>query len=124
MATTTQNLHFDLLIDWLAGWGGYSDIKEDQASVVRVVIAGNSIKGCADQHISKGLVSGRAEDAAAAKELAHGTQRLDALLDTIGQNCCVTLLPGQFDVTTLMMPQQPMHPGSFPKAKRFVMQIS
>ncbi|XP_058807466.1 DNA polymerase delta subunit 2-like isoform X2 [Phymastichus coffea] len=118
LSTTPPNLPLDLFIDWVGGLAGYSDMQEDQASVVRVVIAGNSIKGCADQHTSKGLVSGRAEDAAAAKDLADGTQRLDSFLYTLGQNCCVTFLPGQFDVTTLMMPQQAMHPASFPKAKR------
>lgn len=108
-----------LFIEWLGGLAGDIEYQKNEASIVRVVIAGNSIKGCADQHVSKGLVSGRAEDAAAAKEMTTGTQRLDSLLETIGSNCCVTVMPGQFDITTLMMPQQAMHPGSFPKAKKY-----
>lgn len=119
LASTPPNLPLSLLVEWLSGLAGYAELQKDEASVVRVVIAGNSIKGCADQHLSKGLVSGRAEDAAAAKDMTNGTQRLDALLDTVGSNCCVTIMPGQFDITTLMMPQRSMHPGSFPKAKRF-----
>ena len=119
LASTPPNLPLNLLVEWLGGLVGNVDLQQDEASIVRVVIAGNSIKGCKDQHISKGLVSGKAEDAAAAKDMTDGTQRLDTLLDTLGSNCCVTLMPGQFDITTLMMPQRAMHPASFPKAKRF-----
>ncbi|KAJ8679728.1 hypothetical protein QAD02_015515 [Eretmocerus hayati] len=118
LASTPQNLALNLFTEWLCGLNGDASYQEDEASIVRVVIAGNSIKGCANIHVSKGLVSGRAEDATSARETTLGTQRLDTLLETIGTNCCVTLMPGQFDVTMLMMPQSSMHPGSFPKARR------
>lgn len=119
-AKNPPNLPLNLFVEWLGGLAGDVEAQKNEASIVRVVIAGNSIKGCADQHVSKGLMSGKAEDAAAAKEMTVGTQRLDSFLETIGSNCCVTVMPGQFDITTLMMPQQAMHPGSFPKARRFV----
>ncbi|XP_001605019.1 DNA polymerase delta small subunit [Nasonia vitripennis] len=118
LASTPQNLPLNLLVEWLGGLAGDPELQEDEASIVRVVIAGNSIKGCADQHLSKGLLSGKAEDAAAAKDMANGTHRLDTFLETIGSNCCITLMPGQFDNTTLMMPQRAMHPASFPNARK------
>lgn len=120
LAKNPPNLPLNLFIEWLGGLAGDAEVQKNEASIVRVVVAGNSIKGCADQHISKGLVSGKAEDAAAAKEMTTGTQRFDSFLETIGSNCCVTFMPGQFDITTLMMPQQAMHPASFPKARRFL----
>lgn len=106
-----------LLLEWLQGFAGYKEVQEESASIVRVVIAGNSIKGSADSHVSKGLVSGKAEDAAASRDMTIGIQKLDEFLAALGMNCYITLMPGQYDVTTLMMPQRSMHPGSFPKAK-------
>lgn len=107
------------MCDWINGFAGNTQSQEDQANLVHVIIAGNSIKGHADQHKSKGLRSGKIEDDAAAKDMADGKERLDQFLEAIGQNCQVTLMPGQYDVTTYMMPQRSMHPISFPLAKRF-----
>ncbi|XP_014222300.1 DNA polymerase delta small subunit-like [Trichogramma pretiosum] len=119
LATNPPDLPVSLFEQWVCGLAGNPEMQEEMASVVRVVIAGNSIKGSKDVHVSRGLVSGRKEDAAAALEMTTGTKRLDALLESLGSNCCVTLMPGQFDVTTLMMPQKSMHPGSFPRARRY-----
>ncbi|XP_023245550.1 DNA polymerase delta small subunit-like [Copidosoma floridanum] len=119
LATNPPDLSLSLLVEWISGLAGTTEYQKNEAFIVRVVIAGNSIKACADQHLSKGLLSGRAEDAANANNMSEGKERLDTLLETLGSNCYVTILPGQFDVTTLMMPQNAMHPGSFPKARRF-----
>ncbi|CAB0032218.1 unnamed protein product [Trichogramma brassicae] len=72
---------FELIEQWVCGLAGNPEMQEEMASVVRVVIAGNSIKGCKDVHVSRGLVSGKKEDAAAALEMTTGTKRLDALLE-------------------------------------------
>lgn len=120
LASTPPNIALNLFIEWVGGLAGNADVQKEESSIVRIVIAGNSIKGCADKHLSKGHTSGKAEDAAAAKEMVNGVKRLDSLLATLGSNCCVTVIPGQFDLTSFMMPQKPMHPASFATAKKFV----
>jgi DNA polymerase delta subunit 2 len=119
LASNPPNLALNLFTEWLGGLLGNAKVQDDEASIVRLIIAGNSIKGIADHHVSKGHASGKAEDAAAAKDLANGIKRFDLFLELVGSNCCVTVLPGQFDTTTLMMPQRAMHPGLFTNAKRF-----
>ena len=81
--------------------------------------AGNSIKGTSETHANMGLLGGKALDVAAAKEIAIGTKKMDDLINDLAQVCCVTLMPGQHDIATFMMPQKPLHPCMFPQSRRY-----
>lgn len=82
-------------------------------------LSGNSIKGTSDTHSNMGLLGGKALDVAAAKEIAIGTKKMDDLLNDLAQVCCVTVMPGQHDIATFMLPQKPLHPCMFPQARRY-----
>lgn len=53
-----------------------------------------------------------------AKKTTLATQKLDDFLADIAKCCCVTLMPGQYDLTNTMMPQRPLHPCLLPKSFR------
>ncbi|XP_011500495.1 PREDICTED: DNA polymerase delta small subunit-like [Ceratosolen solmsi marchali] len=117
-ASNPPNSALSLFIDWLGGLLGNEKVQRDQASVVRLVIAGNSIKNFSHHHASTGHASGKAEDTATAEEVSNGVKRFDKFLETVGINCYITVLPGEFDITALMMPQRAMQPGLFPGARK------
>ncbi|XP_043466818.1 DNA polymerase delta subunit 2 [Leptopilina heterotoma] len=119
LATAEVNLELNLLVEWLCGMLGDSSTQKEGASVVRVIIAGNSIKGTSDSHVNKGLQGGKALDLAVTKEIAIGTKKMDDLLSELAKFCCVTLMPGQHDIATFMMPQKPLHSCMFPQSRRY-----
>ncbi|XP_033222254.1 DNA polymerase delta small subunit [Belonocnema kinseyi] len=119
LANVPENLELNLLVEWLCGMIGDETTQKEDASIVRVIIAGNSIKGNSDTHANMGLLGGKALDVAAAKEIAIGTKRMDDLLKDLAQVCCVTVMPGQHDIATFMLPQKPLHPCMFPESRRY-----
>ena len=80
---------------------------------------GNTVKGTSDTHANKGLLGGKALDNAADKEISIGLRKMDDLLNELAQFCCVTVMPGQHDIATYMIPQKPLHPCMFPKSHRY-----
>ncbi|XP_046424565.1 DNA polymerase delta subunit 2 [Neodiprion fabricii] len=119
LANRVESMSLNLLTEWIDGMIGDPAVQREEASIVRVIIAGNSIRGSAEIHTSKGHSGGKAQDSAAAKETAFAAQRFDMFLSRIVESCCVTLMPGQFDPTNHMLPQQPLHPCILPKSARF-----
>ncbi|XP_012276130.1 DNA polymerase delta small subunit-like [Orussus abietinus] len=116
--TTGDNLQLNLLNEWICGMIGDPNSQNKVSSIVRVIIAGNSVRSSAMAHHSKGHMEGRAQDIMFAKEVSDSTKRLDEFLKTIVECCSVTLMPGQHDPTNVMIPQRVLHPCLLPITSR------
>lgn len=87
----------------------------EAASVVRVVIAGNSISSTGRD---KNLLFNTTDTFDYSSTLA-AAQKLDNFLSDLAKSVCVDLMPGEFDPANFMLPQQPLHPCMFPKSIRY-----
>ncbi|KAL0099709.1 hypothetical protein PUN28_019840 [Cardiocondyla obscurior] len=123
LANTAETLSLNLLIEWICGMAGNVTMQEDATSIVRVIIAGNSVKTVTKTNTLMGHAEGKAQDAAITKEVAVATTLVDAFLSKIAECCCVTLMPGQHDPTNAMLPQRPLHPCILPLASRYCTNI-
>ncbi|KAK0093510.1 hypothetical protein PV326_013375 [Microctonus aethiopoides] len=104
-----NTLPLNLFVEWINGMAGTVESQRDVASVVNVLIAGNSIKSSGSEvQLSKGLTEAKAQEIATANEISSATAKLDELMSEIVTNCCVTLMPGQYDPTNVMLPQRPI----------------
>ncbi|XP_008546832.1 DNA polymerase delta subunit 2 [Microplitis demolitor] len=110
LANDTNNLARDLLLEWISGMAGSSEAQEEAASIINLVIAGNSVKTTdSEQQHSRGLIKSKALEMASTRELSAGINKLDKLLSQILNHCSVTLMPGQYDPSNVMLPQKPIH---------------
>ncbi|XP_015592070.1 DNA polymerase delta small subunit [Cephus cinctus] len=119
MVHHSQSLSQSLLTEWICGMAGNSIAQAEEASIVRVIIAGNGVRSSPEIFSSTGLYSGKAKDREVYKETAEGTKRLDSFINELAQCCLVTLMPGQHDPTGVMLPQKPLHPCMLPKSSRY-----
>ncbi|KDR14460.1 DNA polymerase delta subunit 2 [Zootermopsis nevadensis] len=107
-------LPFQLFIDWIGGFLGDMGEQEHQACAVRVLIAGNSVKGCGE-HKAPVLHNTYKTDVGDAITL-DATKLLDDFLVQLTSSIDVDLMPGEFDPSNHTMPQQPLHYCMFPQA--------
>ncbi|XP_071557072.1 DNA polymerase delta subunit 2 [Temnothorax nylanderi] len=119
LANTSKTLSLNLLTEWICGMAGDMTTQEDATGIVRVIIAGNSVKIVTKTNTLMGHAEGKAQDAAITKEVAVATTLVDAFLSEIAECCCITLMPGQHDPTNAMLPQKPLHPCILPLTSRF-----
>ncbi|XP_043585823.1 DNA polymerase delta subunit 2-like isoform X1 [Bombus pyrosoma] len=119
LANNLQSLGTDLLFEWITGMIGCEEVHKDVASIVCIIIAGNSIRGSVETHNYKNYFETKAHDAAIFKETANITHKLDNFLHPIIQCCPIILMPGEFDPTCHTLPQQPLHPCILPQCFRF-----
>nr|XP_012137743.1 PREDICTED: DNA polymerase delta small subunit-like isoform X2 [Megachile rotundata] len=119
LANNTHLLSLNLLSEWITGMIGCKKSQIDVASIVYIIIAGNSIRGSVETHNHKGYFENKAHDEAVFKETAIIAHKLDNFLHPIVQCCPVILLPGEFDPTCHTIPQQPLHPCVLPQCARF-----
>ncbi|GFG38024.1 hypothetical protein Cfor_10623 [Coptotermes formosanus] len=108
-------LPLQLFVDWIGGFLGDMGEQEHQACVVRVLIAGNSVKGCAE-HETPVLHNTYKTDIGDAMD---ATKLLDDFLVQLTSSIDVDLMPGEFDPSNHMMPQQPLHYCMFPQASAY-----
>ncbi|KAK9310263.1 hypothetical protein QLX08_000287 [Tetragonisca angustula] len=118
LANNLQLLNINLLFEWITGMVGCEKVHKDVASIVCVIVAGNSIRGSLETHNYKKYFE-KAHDEAIFKETANITHKLDNLLCPIVKCCPVILMPGEFDPTSHTLPQQPLHPCILPQCSRF-----
>jgi len=84
------------------------------SKVVRVVIAGNSVRAiAAKQRQNASAMILRTIDTT---EMLKSIKLLDDFVANLAQSVDVDLMPGEFDPSNHMMPQQPIHHCMFPKA--------
>ncbi|KAJ3012484.1 hypothetical protein HKX48_006263 [Thoreauomyces humboldtii] len=111
-------LELQLLTDYLTGEIGTTQDQKQSASIVRVVIAGNSVskpKPVADDKRPTRNKYG----AETAMFDAGPLKELDSFLAEICETVSVDLLPGPTDPANYSLPQQAIHYAVFPKTSRY-----
>ncbi|XP_012526913.1 DNA polymerase delta subunit 2 [Monomorium pharaonis] len=119
LVNTSSNTSLSLLTEWICGMAGETEAQENVTDIVRVIIAGNSVKTVTKTNTLMGHAEGKAQDAAITKEVAVATTLVDAFLSEIAECCCITLMPGRHDPTSAMLPQKPLHPCILPLTSRY-----
>lgn len=114
----SDDLTIELLREWICGMAGNTTVQKEEASVVRLIIAGNAICNDIKEYSQMTRSEMKTEENMYAKKTTLATQKLDEFLADIAKCCCVTLMPGQYDLTNMMMPQRPLHPCLLPKSFR------
>lgn len=118
-----QDMHpLMLLSEYLTGQLGSAQDHRTQASIVRLIIAGNVMT---DPIVElRGTASGSNNDvlkkraAADQRELTARVTALDAFLTTVAATMPVDLMPGPEDPCNYLLPQQPLHSCMLPQATR------
>lgn len=119
LANNVQLLSLNLLSEWITGMVGTKEIQQEVASIVCVIIAGNSVRGSIETYSHAKYSESKGRDEAIIKETALVTHKLDDFLLPIVQYCPVILMPGEFDPSCHTMPQQPLHPCILSQCSRF-----
>lgn len=113
--TDNAALSLDLFQQWLMGnldFCAAGDI--DASRVVRVVIAGNSIQASPPkQQKNMSSLTLRTFDT---KDMLSSLKLLDDIISNLVESVEVDLMPGEFDPSNHMLPQQPFHHCMFPKS--------
>ncbi|XP_058059311.1 DNA polymerase delta subunit 2 [Anopheles bellator] len=115
-AANDCSLSLELFQQWIFGnLEGFGQVHDwEAASVVRIVIAGNSVKANLKH---KNHLHTKATNEAA--ELVAAVKAVDTLVYNLAQSVPVDLMPGEFDPANHMIPQQPMHHCLFPRSVEY-----
>ena len=97
-----------MMIDYITGHLGGSQDQAHAASVLRVIVAGNSI----EQKVAQDAKAGASSD------ITQGAQELDLALLQLCAAVPVDIMAGATDPSQFMMPQQPLHRCLFPQSSR------
>ncbi|XP_014614504.1 PREDICTED: DNA polymerase delta subunit 2-like isoform X1 [Polistes canadensis] len=119
LANNVDPFGLTLLSEWIIGMAGTSCIQKEAARIAHVIIAGNSIRGFIEKFNHISYSKQKKYNEILTKETKVATHRLDEFLKPIVKCCCVTLMPGEFDPTCHMLPQQPLHPCLLPQTIRY-----
>lgn len=108
-------LSVDLFQQWLYGNIELAtDTDMDPSNIVRVIIAGNSIRASpAKLQKNMSSLTLRTFDT---KDMLNSLKLLDDIVSNISNSVQVDLMPGEFDPSNHMLPQQPFHHCMFPKS--------
>lgn len=116
MANQTDSLMaLQLFIDWVIGLSANKDELDEVSKICRVIIVGNSIRASPDNKVKKSLLGkGNETD-----ETINAVKLFDQMLSELVQCVPVDIMPGEFDPTNYMLPQQPMHYCMYPRSRKF-----
>ncbi|XP_014203660.1 DNA polymerase delta small subunit-like [Copidosoma floridanum] len=117
-ANKADNLSMELLSDWITGLIGDENTQMEAASVVKVIVAGNSVKGTAETFTRKGYFENKKKDSLFAEEMHQAVRRFDRFIEKIAKSCDTIVMPGEFDPSCHTLPQHPLHPNLLPRAKK------
>ncbi|XP_022212439.2 DNA polymerase delta subunit 2 [Drosophila obscura] len=95
---------------WLSGSLGNG---KDAKSLVRLIIAGNSVRGSAMAHVPTLQV---ARTQANDNDTVQAVTQLDSWFASWAQCLPIDVMPGAYDPANFMLPQQPFHKCMFPQA--------
>ncbi|KZC11620.1 PREDICTED: DNA polymerase delta small subunit-like [Dufourea novaeangliae] len=118
LANNTQSLSLNLFSEWISGMIGCTEVQREVASIVCIIIAGNSVRGSIEVYNHKEYFITKAHNEAIFKEAAAVTYKLDNFLASIAQCCPIILMPGEFDPSCHALPQQSLHPCILPQCSR------
>ncbi|XP_017887566.1 DNA polymerase delta small subunit-like [Ceratina calcarata] len=107
LSNSHMSLEVSLFVEWLSGMAGAATVQKDNTSIVRLIIAGNTVSG-----------NGTQSATVAAANNGEILKTVDSFLSNIAMHCFVSLMPGEHDPTNIMLPQRPLHPCLLPKSTR------
>lgn len=87
----------------------------EAANITRIIIAGNSISTTGSD---KNTFS-NAHNVFDQNTTLNAVRKLDTFLSDLSKSVNIDLMPGEFDPTNYMLPQQPFHQCMFPKSARY-----
>lgn len=113
-ATHDFSMSLELFQQWLYGNlpNNDKDFDFEASNVVRVIIAGNSVRTSMEVR-PRTVLMRQPESTVTLKAV----QAVDDLLAGWSESVNVDLMPGEFDPANCMLPQQPMHTLLFPNSK-------
>lgn len=112
--TDNVALSLELFAQWLYSNVEMSENEINPLSVVRVVIAGNSIRASPPkQQKNMSSLTLRTFDTT---DMLSSLKLLDDFVSNMSKTVDVDLMPGEFDPSNHMLPQQPFHHCMFPKS--------
>lgn len=112
--TDNVALSLELFSQWLYSNVEMSENEINPLSVVRVVIVGNSIRASPPkQQKNMSSLTLRTFDT---KDMLSSLKLLDDFVSNMSKTVEVDLMPGEFDPSNHMLPQQPFHHCMFPKS--------
>ncbi|ODQ66579.1 hypothetical protein NADFUDRAFT_82357 [Nadsonia fulvescens var. elongata DSM 6958] len=122
-------LSVDLLAEFLRGELGGSNTSNLSSDITRLIVAGNSIASPSAEAFEEegSVVDDLRKSAKLNSRYGHNAVTFDPKplehLDDFLANICfsipVDIMPGEKDPGTISLPQQPMHPIMFPKARKY-----
>ena len=109
----TVSLRCHLLFEFIASQLGFVEDAKYSSHIARVLLLGNSVAmpRLPFQRIRQDN-----------KEIAHSLQcveNLDVLLTQVLPSVALTLIPGATDPTSILLPQQPLHPSLLLRSMRY-----
>ncbi|KAL9085672.1 MAG: hypothetical protein Q9159_004549 [Coniocarpon cinnabarinum] len=132
---TGSTLPYTLLAEYLLGESATPSLQKNAASISRLIILGNSLSdsnplGLRDDPFAPVSTASEKKKAAAhaqAKKYGYDastynprpTEQLDNLLAELLPSLPVTIMPGDSDPANVSLPQQPLHPALFPRARAY-----
>ncbi|CAL7935793.1 unnamed protein product [Xylocopa violacea] len=119
-ACNSQLLSLNLLSEWITGMIGCEEIQKEVSSIVCIIIAGNSVRGSVETYDRKNYFKTKAHDEVIFQEAANAAHKLDNFLNPIAQCCPIILMPGEFDPTCHVLPQQAFHPCILPQCSSWI----
>ena len=113
--TDHSALSLDFFQQWIYGNFLITSTEDlEPSNVVRVIIVGNSIRASpAKQQKNMSAMTLRTVDT---KDMLNSLKTLDEIVANLSQSVDVDLMPGEFDPSNQMLPQQPFHHCMFPKS--------
>ncbi|XP_070497233.1 DNA polymerase delta subunit 2 [Chironomus tepperi] len=114
--TESPSLPLDLFQQWVYGnlEMGSSPTQYCPSNVVRIVIAGNSTRANAPKKQKN--VNSTNLRAIDTKGMVESVRTFDEFLFHLSQSVSVDVMPGEFDPSNIMLPQQPFHHCLFPRS--------
>lgn len=110
---TDTTMPLELLQQWLYGnFAAFDKTSSDweAASVVRIIVAGNSVRAATERRQRSNLMRQPESD-----QTLRAVMAVDEILSNWTRSVPVDLMSGEFDPSNFMLPQQPMHHCMFPK---------
>ncbi|KAK4489702.1 hypothetical protein RD792_000336 [Penstemon davidsonii] len=112
-SSSSNPLHFQLLIDHITGHLGDEKEQGIAAQIVQVVVVGNSIEN------PRGLFNGQNLGTKDQSKLSEPIKELDILLSQIAAGIPLDIMPGTSDPANFALPQQPLHRCLFPGSSAY-----
>ncbi|XP_050545286.1 DNA polymerase delta subunit 2 [Daktulosphaira vitifoliae] len=114
LATSVDShFHVQLFVDWVSGLLGDIQENEKASKIIQVLIAGNSIR---NTPMKKPNYRDKIDDFP--KDI-QAIKQLDEILQQLASTVDVQIMPGEYDPTDRILPQQAFHKCLFPKTSEY-----